>query len=489
MLSGSRVLLCAAAIALIAFGCSAPGASEDVEVQTSKVVTSGRPVTPFGSPNSAETAMAIALFNGTYNKVIAFNYDDPAHITYPTSTTRTVTAGASGVGWNYSIGADTTDAFTSTPHRLVPPTGWPVLWSDPGIGTDGGAHVYLTALAIPSNKMPVGNSFSGDNTYIGGACIARSSDGGQNFSVSAADCVHDTGYSFYDGSDITGTTPTGPVVAAFNNTVLKTIDVWVASSTTGTFTQAANPFPGKTIIAHPRLRSLGNAVLLIAPDTSGNLWLQVYSSGAWASAANGFPKLAGTSYNDATALTLGTQTLRRGAQYDLVNSPSTVSAGGVIVFYSRFNSGHGTLSGTYCSNSATTCTLNEWSVDPGVNVFHPALGSVQQGNPGGAGTFNVLTWMQQTSGANVALYSNNLTSLGALTGRSESGTTQICPDTRGYWGDYDTHMAVWPRSYPSKPMFWRSFADSTDNSGATSCTRQWKYNSLNVNVSATWVIY
>jgi len=348
--------------------------------------------------------------------------------------------------------------------------------------------VYMTTLAIPSQKMPVGGSFTGPNTYIGGACIARSSDGGQTFSLTASDCVHDSSYDFYDGSDVTGTTATGPVVAAFNNTVLHTIDVWVANTTTGSFAAVANPFPGKTMFGHPRLRSFNSTVFLIAPDTSGNIWLQFYSGGAWGTAANGWPKIAGTGY-DASELTIGTQKIRRGGQFDLVFSPSTVSAGGVVVFFSKFN-GHGILSGTYCENNPVPCTQNEWSVDPGVNVFHPALASVQWGTPGGAITFNVLTWMQQvSSGSSVSVYSSNLPNLGAITGRSETGQTPLCPDLRGYWGDYDAHLAAWPRSYPDHPMFWRAFADSTDSSGQGSCVRQWQYNSLNVNVSTTWVVY
>jgi hypothetical protein len=224
------------AIGVAGIGCgSVPdtGEGESVGSASDKLVSAGRAVTPFGSPNAAETAIAITPFNGTYNKVVAFNYDDPAHISY-TSTTRTTSSGASGIGWNYSIGADTTNNFTATPKRLTPPFGWPILWGDPGLGDSGNGRVFMTTLAVPQFRMPAGGgTISGSlEPYLGGACVARSSDGGQNFSVAASDCLHDASYNFYDGSDVIGTTPTGQVAAAFFSVNLSRIDVWIAPTPT-----------------------------------------------------------------------------------------------------------------------------------------------------------------------------------------------------------------------------------------------------------------
>jgi len=469
-------------LAVMATGC-ADGNDPQVELKTGELVSGALAVTPFGSPNSSETAIAITPYNGTYNKVVAFNYDDPAHISY-TSTTYTATTGASNIGWNYAIGSDVSGAFQASPRRLVPPPGWPVLWGDPGLGDDGAGHVFMTTLAMPQHKMPASGTFSnGSTAFLGGACVARSADGGQNFVVNAADCLHDANYDFYDGSDITGTTSNGPVMAAFENTVSHAIDVFVAPTPSNSFSQVANPFPNRTMADHPRLRRFGNTIYLIAADNVGNIWLQVYVNGRWATPNQGYPKLAGFGY-DTTDLSIGGRPLRRGASYDLDFAPSTSGPGTLFVVFTKWN-GHSYLSGAACS---TTCTQNFFTVDPGVHAFHPAIGFQQQGNPGGASTFGVLTWVQSTGGTAVRIFSNTAPHAGgALAGRIETGPTTVCSDTRGYWGDYDAHMAVWPRSYPDKPLFWRAFTDSTNDQGADSCPKRWKYTSLDVNISATWI--
>jgi hypothetical protein len=481
LFSSSVPGLIGATLAVATMSCGDDNAA--VEMKTGELVSFALAVTPFGSPNSSETAIAITPYNGTYNKVVAFNYDDPAHTSY-TTTTWSTTSGASNIGWNYSIGADTNAAFQASPRRLVPPPGWPILWGDPGLGDNGAGAVFMTTIAIPQRKMPASGTISGSSTpYLGGACIARSVDGGQNFSVNAADCVHDANYSFYDGSDITGTTSNGPVLAAFENTVSKAIDVFVAPTPSNSFSQVANPFPGKTIVDHARVRRFGNAIYVAAADNANNIWVQVYFNGAWGTAAQGYPLLAGSGYSTAD-MTIGGQLIRRGASYDLDFAPSTNGPGALYVVYTKWN-GHSYLSGTACSSS---CTQNYFTVDPGVHAFHPSLGFQQQGNPGGASTFGVLTWVQATGGTSVRILSNTaFQGGGALSGRVETGPTTVCPDTRGYWGDYDAHLAVWPRSYPSKPLFWRAFTDSTNGQGTDSCTRQWKYTSLDVNVSATWI--
>jgi hypothetical protein len=485
MISIWRVAL-VGAIGAIIFGCSSESSGtvdESIDVSTEKVVQSGVAVTPFGSPNAAETAITIVPFNGTYNKVVAFNFDDPAHIAY-TPTTRVTSSGASGIGWNYSIGGGIGNPFTGSPKRLTPPAGWPILWGDPGIGQSGNGLVFMTTLAVPQSKMPAGGgTISGSlEPYLGGACVARSSDGGQNFSVTASDCLHDASFNFYDGSDVTGTTATGPVAAAFYSVDFGRIDVWIAPTPTSPFAMVATPFPGKNIVDHPRLAHLGTTgIAVLAADSGGNLWLSYYNAGAWTA-----PLLAGTGYSKQT-LTIGGQSMRRGAQYDLAFAPSTVGPGYMEVVFTKWN-GHSIISNSFCNS---TCTQNFRTVDPGVNVFNPAVGTFQQGNPGGASTFEVMAWTQAVGGTNVQLFSSSIAGVsGPITGHAETGSTPVCPDTRsggGYWGDYDAHLAVLPQSYPTRPLFWQAFSDSTDGSQNPACTQQWTYRSTNVNVSATWL--
>ena len=253
-------------VVLALSACGDPSLTEGIERRSGALVGWGRAVTPLGGPNASETSTVVTNYSGIVHKVVAFNYDDPNHVSY-TMNDRVATGGASMTGWAYSNGAGIDDPFQPAQH-LTPPVGWPILWGDPGLAqASGTGYAYLTTLAVPQSKMPSGGQIHGSlENYLGGACVAPSYNAGVSFSVSAADCLHTAAYDFYDGSDVAGTAGGGPVFAAFRNVTTGSIDVWGAATSTGASSQLPNPFPGKSMASHPRPVVAGNTLFIIAAE-------------------------------------------------------------------------------------------------------------------------------------------------------------------------------------------------------------------------------
>jgi len=447
-----------------------------------------------GGPNASETSTVVTNYSGIVHKVVAFNYDDPNHVSY-TMNDRVATGGASMTGWAYSNGAGIDDPFQPAQH-LTPPVGWPILWGDPGLAqASGTGYAYLTTLAVPQSKMPSGGQIHGSlEPYLGGACVARSHDGGVSFSVSTTDCLHTYTYDFYDGSDVAATAGGGPVFAAFRNVDRGSIDVWGAVTSTGAFAQLPNPFPGKSMASHPRLFVAGNTLFIIAADLSNNIWLQSYSGGAWGSASANWPKLVASDYypND---LSVGGMPIRRngGPQFDLAWLGFYSTPGDLIVVYTASGAGYSILKASICHPEqywVGTCTTNFATMDAGQNAFHPSLGVAKRTYPGNPAydVIAVLMWVQQV-GTNVELeIAPSIVNGGAIAHWYWAGPQAPCSDQRGYWGDYDAHMGVYQATTDDVPMFWRSFTDSTQDDQSSVCDPQyrWTYTSRPVNVSAAW---
>jgi hypothetical protein len=500
----SRIVSCAlSCIAAALGGCGAPGTNDEAQVAevSGALVDAARAVAPFGGPGSAETALIVCAATG--HRVIAYNLNDPDHI-----TTSGVTRGASIMGWSWSAGSGINDAF-APPQRLAPPVAascasqlfnpdpcWPVLWGDPGLGQVTGTNqVFMTNLAVPNRQVPASGVLTG--SIGGGACIARSVDGGQTFTISSLDCVHDAAYSRYDGSDVTGTVAGGPVFAAFRNSPNNTIDVYRAPTPTSRFVRLPNPFPGLVMNDHPRMRAMGGTLLLMAADASGTLWLQAYSGGGWGTISPNWPKRIATDYGFGRSgyTTVGLVTLRIGAQYDLAGTGRFGADPLVVVLYGAQTSGRSFLKEADChpfSSLQDACSPGA-TIDPGVNAFHPALAVANITIPGSGGAFSQVwqaAWSQQDGtasapGSQIAVYSGLLgTGAPALAGQRETGFESPCTLPGNYWGDYNTHVGVYQPSADANPLFWTAFADSTDATGASVCN-----GSGPINVSATWINY
>jgi hypothetical protein len=139
------------------------------------------------SGTQSETSATTSFINGKTRVVVSYNDEtnEDQFITYA-QFDRTVTTGASLMGWSYSDDGGNSWNYGG---KVSPPKGWAVLWGDPALTTSGASYqtVFLSSLAVPSSKMPAGGIHGylyygdGRSSYIGGACIAKSTDGGATF--------------------------------------------------------------------------------------------------------------------------------------------------------------------------------------------------------------------------------------------------------------------------------------------------------------------
>jgi hypothetical protein len=488
----------------VALGCGRPPEEEELEQRTSKLVQFGDAVTAFGDfDGGSETATLVNQSSFGSRKIVAFNFEDHAHVTY-SATDRTVCPGASLMGW---ATAPTTPGSAFTRKRVPAPAAFPVLWGDPGIGqVPGTGLVYMANLAVPAQNMPAGGAcIHGGLTQIGAACIARSTDGGQNFTLSTTDCLYTPDLAFYDGTAITGTAPGGAVYAAFFHTTgIGNIDTYRAATPTRPFLLMPNGFPGKAMCDHPRMTSDGSNMFIMAKEcATQRLWLNYATGGTWGSAANGWPLLVGSDYTGQNDIVIKGLPLRRGAEYDLmINTNGLAFSEYVEVLYAATVGTHSVLRDVSCRIFAgggnQKCTL-KGTIDPGVHAFHPSV-AVADVRPAGGGETVVYqaTWSQQV-GDTVQIFSALLNgptgTRTSIVGRSETGGTEPCPDKRvdafgnesDYWGDYNNHLGMFQPTPADNPLFWTGFSDSTDASRVSRCTTRNAFNSAPLNASATWI--
>jgi hypothetical protein len=237
------------------------------------------------------------------NRVITVTYNDgtpPAlcmpncielpkvHFTSGPGGTRFVQKGASQLGWSYS----TDDGQTWTNRRvLTPPSGQAVLWGDPAIATcpqPGCTDVFIANLAISEASFDAhafdhptyGPSLVGGLTAIDGACIARSTDGGKNFSIQQ--CVTNNGH-FYDGGSIAMGSADGPIYAAWWDTDTALINVWRSPSPGQPFVRIASPPLNANM--HPRIRADGEALYVAAQESSTDrVFMSRWNGTSWGAA-------------------------------------------------------------------------------------------------------------------------------------------------------------------------------------------------------------
>src|ERR1700704_2527607 len=152
-------------------GCAQPGSS----------ITGGKE----DSRTQSETAAATS-YAGRNAMVVTYNDETGTESTIRyTPSGRKVLHGASLMGWSYSLDSGQTWKYGG---KVNPPKGWAALWGDPAMTTSQAAYryVFISNWAIPDSKMPAGGIngsviVTGNDSYIGGACFARSTDGGVTF--------------------------------------------------------------------------------------------------------------------------------------------------------------------------------------------------------------------------------------------------------------------------------------------------------------------
>ncbi len=428
----------------------------------------------------AETAVSTVGGDGTL--VMTANQDDvPPFMEFPPGN-RIVRPGVTMLG--YRRYNPTTNAILNQ-NIVLNTADWSGLWGDPGIMRHkaNGNRIYITNLAIPANKFPASGEIVGSiapsglpanmcGAYIGGACIARSSNSGALFTLAPADCIRRVDATcpfghFYDGTDLeTGPGPFDQVLAAFNDVNRSRIDVWMAITQTGTF----GPVTDTPIVSssHPRLRMTPGGVLYLAVTSGGNLMLTRYNGGNSRTGTWSTPVTVATGVTQSSVV-LSDRTLRLGPQYDLAIAPNEQGVTEVRLVYTVLVNGQHKVRISHCTTGAAITCANpiQWRTDNQAGKqWGPSITTGLRANGTRHWSVSFYSTVTNPNQNLVDLWGGLVEKPGAaalILFKTELAQVP-CPDSRsggGYWGDYD-EMSVGPAG-----LVYRGFADSS----AGNCTR------------------
>jgi hypothetical protein len=485
------------------------------------VVTGGDPVTL--PDNQAETGINISVLGA--NRVETITYNDgtgDAFVTY-TATGRTIFPGSSLLGWSTRTRTPANAEPPWVHAKLLPPAGVSVLWGDPSITSNPGLPnvVLITSLMVPTSKFPtpsIVGSVADDCTPLGGACVARSTDGGATFAF--VNCFGDTravpgqvcpapfeqtkGH-FLDGSStaITKVGSTFVGYAGFVDTDLTRESIWKMSDVT-----SALPFVQDT----GRTGTMGNTGDPGAEDDTGlidtHVRLRADGADLWKMSRDGSQLKVNIHGRNAPFKLVADdhQPLPFSvALLPLLGQPSGVRTGPQFAFDIGVNEdGQKEMRFVYAANDPVTntsylqagyCAIDlsvcqrpaVWKL-PAFSKpieFQPSLKFGVTDSSTGRGVWR-MTFMGVTSSGTVGVFTADLVSKSTALTITGITTPQIpCPDLRletkndgtvvsnGYWGDYDD-MAFDPIS----KSFVRPFTDSS-----LGCGLRQALNSSNVHVS------
>lgn len=463
----------------------------------------------------SETAAAVVTHPGGRRIVVTFN--DSTQLTSPPTITfspsgRTVSAGASLMGWAYSNDDGTTWTYAG---KIPTAPGWPTLWGDPAMTSvpdPSNSIVMMANLAIPTSEFTSGESV----TSVGGSCFAKSTDGGLSFRV--VQCISNTDAPvpnghFYDGETLAAT-PSGAIFAAYNDTTTARIDVWRAPDSNSPFVRIAEPFPNMMSLMHPRLRAAADGSVYAAAPFAATLangsqgpvvFINRYINGAW-----GTPKQASEIMQasvgiiDLKSTVLGNELeIRMAAQFSFaVGSASAGGQDAVRMMVTRVDpNGLFYIEGSACAADLSGChPVPEWQVGPfeKKGLPHQAFGPLVQaspphreiGRPPLNGTapgewmaaYYVVSGTQNTAIQTGHMYLNYQNGVPVGTSVDLPDSLTVCPDVReggeDYWGDYNDMVVLDNGLLP--PAF-VSFVTRDQQLG---CIERWARFSLHQHVSA-----
>ena len=460
--------LCAVLVTSILAGCTTTGVR----------VTGQNRESPTWLGTQSEAAVASAFHNGKVI-VVAFNdLTEPEPYIDHTPTDRKVCAGASLMGWSFS-----TDEGKSWSYggRVTPNADWPIIWGDPGITVSEGGYryVFISNLAVPKEKYPqdcvLGSFGSVTGSPIGGACIARSSDGGKTFGL--YQCITSE-HDFYDGGSM-ASSGQGEIYTAYVNWTRNRIDIWRAANENSPFAMLPNPYPGMIMASHPRIRVdkfLGDLYVLAA-DQHGVLHINRYREGTWLKPTPAsFPGVGHTTVQFADRI------MRTGPQFSFdVGSPDDPEGRDAIrILYVRQNREKRHFIQSFaCPNSLSPQCFDVagWGSSSAADRFMPNVKS-------SPGTWKATFYARDgdPNGNSVEVRQGTLAVLPNGTRIFVSfqlfAPQTICPDTRGYWGDYNDlgHVGF----SGTTPRFFYALSDST-----AGCAFRWLFNSEHLHIRGT----
>jgi hypothetical protein len=459
---------------------------DDIEVVTSELLNH-----PSSRASEITTTDAVTTTDGHHVLVATYNEEDPSLITYSPANTRQIFRTASQMGFFWlDIEGD-----SGLSGRLRPPSGWSVLWGDPSITRNraNANRVYMANLAIPDSKYPSPGPIQGAvnpstlptnycGAYLGGGCVARSSDGGRTFSLSASDCLRRTSMecpngTFYDGSTME-TSPEGRVYVAFEDVKRRRSDVYMATSSTGSFQRITDSTLSSW--SHPRLKwGPGGLYMLVQGTSSTNASLAItrYGGGSSFSGSWTTPTTILSTGLSRDTVNLGDRTIRLGPQYDLAIGKNLSGVDVVRVVYTTLDSsGKHRVRVAECTTTSTiTCTFpSSWRTDGlGGGAGEQWMPAITTGTSASAVSYFLISFFSthRTAGTNqVELWDARVGN--SFTTNFAHGPQRPCPTTgdgHGYWGDYDN------MSSGSGGMIFRGFSNSFNG-----CTSQGLYNAAPV---------
>ena len=468
-------------------GCSTAGKVTGIDDQTATATQS-------------ETGACTTYAGGVSRIVVSYNDEtnESQHIAYGSST-RKVVAGASLMGWSYSEDGGTKWTYGG---KVAPPEGWAVLWGDPAMTASSTRYsvAFLSNLAVPVSKFPPGGIdgpfYSGGDirsSPIGGACIAKSTDGGRTFQpyqcvsnkAAISDLPESTNGHFYDGGSM-ASSPSGEIFAAYVDVAASAIDVWRAANESQLFQPMPPPFPGMVAASHPRLRVGPDGALYAAAQFSTGystfqVFLNRYAGNAW-----GSPVLASDPSElypqiDLNSNVLGSElTLRTGPQFSFdVGAASEGGKDAIRLLYTRSSGKRLYLAASVCpSDLAGGCyRMANWGTPPPsdnetpIDAFNPNVTAWSGfiGLPPSWQATYVYRYGKSVTGVYVARQTLGYVNGGPFTIPVDLvRNTPVCSDGRGYWTDYDAMLVT--GFHAPATTFLRFVTDSSKG-----CTERWTF--------------
>jgi hypothetical protein len=298
-------------------------------------------------------------------------------------------------------------------------------------------------------------------------------------------------FDFYDGGSMIDAGD-GEIFAAYVDVATDQIDVWRSPNENGQFSRLTNPFPNLQIYSHPRLRADRgtNSIYVAAQSANGVIWVNRWTSGSW---GNAIP--ASFSAPIYPNIRLSDRVLRTGPQFSFDFGAPSQNGGDEVRFLYTTNQGGSSnwyVRGSFCpANLSSPCKdAPEWGTTPGnLNLTGDQFNPSVRAWPGFIGLPPVwkatyLSREHDPSGNTVSVEQGNLAVLPdgvrIFVPFDQILNLPVCPDNRGYWGDYnDLQFSGFPQN-STAAQFVSTYTDSTQG-----CPERWEFTSQDVHVSST----
>jgi hypothetical protein len=370
------------------------------------------------------------------------------------------------------------------------PSGIAALWGDPAatVSLRSKNLVFISNLAVSQRKMPAGGFFGSAEPYIDGAVIARSTDGGKTFNFCQS--LSRSG-DFYDGGSM-ASSPSGQVYAGYVDVDANQIDVWRGIDDECKFDLLPPPFPGMVMSSHPRLRvdrSTGN-LFVAAQAYSGVVYMARWDGSSWTKPI----QCSNPGVVDPSVTFPSGMTLRTGPQFAFdIGASSEGGDDAIRMLYTMRdpNSGRLYVRGSYGrTDMSRFWDAPEWGTTPlNFNIrgdqFNPNVKA--WGGFFGLPPVWKVSYLDRdpAAGDTVTLQEGNFAYLPGPPPKRiflpfpVIKTMPVCPDNRGYWGDYDDLEMIGFSPNATTPTFIRTMSDSS-----LGCVKRWEYVSQHLHIRA-----